>query len=171
MYLSESEQFGIEFDLDNNYGGQWMFGRVCYRLGDIRIGDYDLGTSLRDILYFWERIACYANKRTNEKLMLLNKEDLINLLSSGLFGNRLASAELTERATNEEWARHDVIPTIDVFDNWHVFLVENDEMGRCIYQNLITMACYECRLAHGEFDRVLNKAIQSLSSILESQID
>src|SRR5215470_5140722 len=55
--VGEPSRFAVEYDLNENYSGLWMFGRFCYWCGGERVGDYELGTSLRDVLFQLEQIA------------------------------------------------------------------------------------------------------------------
>ena len=40
--------FAICYELDSNYGRAWLFGKFCYWIGGVQVGDYELGTSLRE---------------------------------------------------------------------------------------------------------------------------
>jgi hypothetical protein len=55
--VGEPFRFAVEYDLNVNYGGVWMFGRFCYWCGGRRVGDYEMSTSLRDVLFQLEQIA------------------------------------------------------------------------------------------------------------------
>jgi hypothetical protein len=44
--VGEPARFAVEYDLNENHGGEWLFGRFCYWCGGQQIGDYALGTSV-----------------------------------------------------------------------------------------------------------------------------
>ena len=48
--IGDPNRFAIALDLDEDYGGEWLFGRIGYIIGGVNVGDYDLGTSLRDVV-------------------------------------------------------------------------------------------------------------------------
>lgn len=163
MLFGHKERFGIEFNLAEDHGGAWLFGKLCYWLRGERVGAWDLGTSLRDVFFNWSRIMCDENNRSNDTLMALDSESLIKTLSLGLFGHVLDDDDpLYARVIEEQWARHNVNPNVDVFDEWYVYLVEDTCEGRCVYQQIGVPIYHECLLKKGEFDQVLNAAVRSL---------
>lgn len=163
MIVGDTRRFGIELVLNDDSGGEWLFGRVCYWLCNQRIGDWELGTSLRDVLFLWERISGDGGYRFNEYLMPMETATLVNTLHRSMFGGTTDDS-LEHRAFEEQWARHDILPHVDVFDDWKCFLVENDALGRCVFYNPETQSYGQCHFATGEFDRVLTDAIEWLQS-------
>jgi hypothetical protein len=57
MIIGEKTSFAIEFELDENAGGAWLFGKFCYWVGGSMLGDYPLGASLRDILFLMTQVV------------------------------------------------------------------------------------------------------------------
>lgn len=56
MKFGNYSEFAIEFELDESYGGEWLYGKYRYWIKGKPVGDYDLGTSLRDILFLMKTI-------------------------------------------------------------------------------------------------------------------
>lgn len=50
MIHGETERFAIEWELDHDLAGHFLLGKVCFWAGNARIGDYDLGATLSDVL-------------------------------------------------------------------------------------------------------------------------
>jgi hypothetical protein len=49
--IGEPARFAIEYAVDDRHRGAWLFGKVCFRIGGERVGDFGRGTSLRDFLF------------------------------------------------------------------------------------------------------------------------
>lgn len=162
MLFGDISRFGIEFVLSPNPEGKWMFGHLCYWLCGQRIGDYESITSLRDAMSEFETISREAGKRCSQHLFMLGKEELADMLERSMFGDQPVNELLETRATEEQWARFIIAPTMEVFIGWHIFLIEESHSGRAIYHNHASNKYFECNLQYGEFDQVLNMAVQSL---------
>lgn len=67
-------------------------------------------------------------------------------------------------------ARHDVTPELDVFNEWKIFLVEDDQSGR-----LVTFAhdehVKEIDLQAGEVDRVLLATRDALNAVSSAEAE
>jgi hypothetical protein len=73
-------------------------------------------------------------------------------------------------AIEEQWARHNLKPGIDVFVNWRIFIVETDTIARLIYCNMDTPDdIQECFLLPGECDNVLMNACQEIGRLYEDE--
>ena len=51
MLFGDKKKFGIQVELDFQYGGEWLYGKFCYWINNEMIGDFDMGSSLRDVLF------------------------------------------------------------------------------------------------------------------------
>jgi len=89
MIIGNKSEFAIEYELALDYGGVWMFGRVCYWTKDHKIGDYESGTSLRDVMLQLHRIIRDNGKRMHEELFHLNKLELFSRLNDTIRLQRL----------------------------------------------------------------------------------
>lgn len=160
MLFGNRNRFSIEYELDDDPHGAWMFGRICYSLCGRRIGDYRFSTSLRDAMYLELKLGDAGN-RENERLFSLDTRSLIRTLADSMYGNPVDDS-IVRMATEEQWARHDVTPPLDVFNQWQIFLLEQGDIGRCVYHNSKEGSYDECHLKYGEFDEVLRAAMNSL---------
>ena len=86
MILGEKSRFAIEFELVKEYGGVWIYGKFCYWINNKRIGDYEIGTSLRDIIMQMTSIVKDNGNRSNAALFSVTKEEIYNRLNYALHG-------------------------------------------------------------------------------------
>ena len=158
--FGDRSRFAVEYDLDDDHGGEWLLGRFCYWCGGARIGDFELGTSLRDVLFQLERIAGDAGRRTNPRFRGVSADQVFNLLNAALFGP--GSFTQSEVANEEQWARHVILPSVDVFDGWSGFLIEEPSSARLITTCLRGGRIEEVLLKAGEVDHVLKEVVREL---------
>ena len=162
MIFGNTKHFAIEFTVDENSDGQWLLGRACYWLCSNQVGDYNSGTLLRDLFLALEYIRGDKSNRMNDYLFDLSKEALVTTLHNSMFGSVNNNESLESRALDEQWAKHNIRPDVDIFDRWKIFLVENGNVGRCVYYG--PSASYEeCWLSNGEYDSILSLAIESFN--------
>lgn len=165
--VGELSRFAVEYDLNENYGGEWMFGRFCYWCGGQRVGDYELGTSLRDVLFQLDQLARNEHHRANRRFSTMTATAMFRLLDAALFGAvALSNASFAEA---EQWARHNIFPPLDVFDRWKGFLVEDEQTARFIFARDPYLDVRELSLKPGEVDEVLDKVRNALSDIHERE--
>ncbi len=165
--VGETSRFGAEYDLDANHVGAWMFGRFCYWCGGRRVGDYELGTSLRDVLFQLDEIAKYERLRTGQRFNAMPAILVFRLLDGALFGRTdLNNAHV---AAEEQWASHQIIPPVDVFDSWKGYIVEDEKTARLIFAKAPYLEVSELSLKTGEVDAVLNALRNALDEIYRQQ--
>jgi Immunity protein 42 len=163
--LGEPLRFAVEYDLKENHGGDWMFGRFCYWCEGRRIGDYELGTSLRDVLFQLEQLPRDRHLRVGQRLNSKSAIDVFRLLNAALFGTAdLNNARVAEQ---EQWARHNILPPVDVFDSWKGFLLEDQQTARFIFAHDPYLDVNEFLLKPGEVYSVLDAALNALSELYE----
>jgi hypothetical protein len=75
---------------------------------------------------------------------------------------------LVKRALDEQWARHEIIPNINIFYGTLVWLVEDGQAARCVYKLDASSSYTECSLRSGLFDQILKGAIEFLLKHYES---
>jgi hypothetical protein len=158
--FGDRSRFAVEYELDANHGNEWMFGRFCYWCDGCQVGDYELGTSLRDVLFQLDEIAHYSGRRRNQRFSKMPAAGAFRLLNGTLFGRPDISAN--RLSEEEQWARHQVLPPLDVFDDWRAFLVESDECARLLYARDPYSHVKEVILMTGEIDALLTAARDSL---------
>lgn len=165
--IGDPSRFSVEYDLDDNHGGEWMFGRFCYWCGGRQIGDYELGTSLRDILFQLDQLARNKHLRINPRFKKMPAMDVFRLLDGVLFGTvELNNSRVAEE---EQWARHNIFPPVDIFDCWKGFLLEDEQTARLILANDPYLEIVELLLKRGEVDAVLDMARNALNDIYEHE--
>lgn len=163
--VGDRNAFAVEYELSTDHGGVWMFGKFGYWCGGMEVGDFDAGTSLRDVLFQLEEMRRDVGQRRNDRLLGMAPDQMARLLNAGLFGSRdLAPVEL---AGEEQWARHNIAPEVDIFDCWRVFLVEGLTTGRLVFGRFPFEKILSVEVRTGEVDRVLEAARLSLQLTYE----
>lgn len=91
MIFGNRSILAVEFELDQEYNGSWLFGKFFYWIRGRQIGDYELETSLRDVLLSLDTIIQDSGNRTQVELFGLSRSDLFTRLACGLFqkGNNI----------------------------------------------------------------------------------
>jgi hypothetical protein len=166
MLYGERVGFAIEFELNEHSGGTWMFGRFCYWIGGEQVGDFEEGTSLRDVLFSMRCIIGDAGKRTAPSLALCDGKKIFRVIHESLN----ESGDDLERLIPADFmpARFDVCPHVDIFDAWHIYLVDTQNLSKIVYStdggnNLKTV-----ELAAGEFDAVASTVYRELDRLLDA---
>lgn len=131
--IGKESQFAIKVDLDDSFGDEWLFGRIGYVIDGNDVGDYGLGTSLRDVLLQMHFIMSDGGKRRTPGLLGKNKIDLFETVWCTLFGDETTGAEA--QANDECWAKHDITIPVDVFDYVRVFQFDEGESSRIIWRS------------------------------------
>jgi hypothetical protein len=163
--VGEPSRFAVEYDLDANHGGAWMFGRFCYWCGGQRVGDYELGTSLRDVLSALFGLARDRFARASQRFSPMPTVSVFRLLDGALFG--AADINNARLAAEEQWARHLILPSLDVFKSWKGYLVEDEQAARFIFARAPYLHVTELRLKAGEVDMVLDAVRTALDETYE----
>ncbi|WP_025028362.1 Imm42 family immunity protein [Caldalkalibacillus mannanilyticus] len=169
MLIGNKSEFGIEYELNKEYGGEWLFGRFCYWIDGKRVGDYDLGTSLRDILFLLQQLIRDNGNRNHEILFKLSLLELFNRLNGGLYSG---DPKYDSLAIDESWARFDIGLPIDIFNEWKIFLIEYENKSRFIIQKLGSTEnefLHEVSIESGKFDSVISKAFKLLDELYEKE--
>jgi hypothetical protein len=132
------------------------------------VGDYELGTSLRDVLFQMTTIHGDKEKRTCPKLFHLKKERIVDLISAVLDER---SDEIYQYTPLDFLpARFDVRIPVDVFDSWEIFLVEGGEDAKLLCREIDSSEIGESTLASGEFDRIFCEAYTHLERLYEQEV-
>ncbi|AXV78996.1 hypothetical protein CJO76_18585 (plasmid) [Ralstonia solanacearum] len=167
MLFGKKERFAVEFELDNDHGGAWLFGRFCYWIGGERVGDYDAGASLRDVLFQLKHIVGDGGKRFFPRLAALPAAQSFKLIFDAL---RETNNEIFHYASRDFMpACLDVCIPVDIFNSWNVFLAEGIEEAKLIYRADGAMDTRLTTLSVGEFDVVIKAAYAELEGILAKE--
>jgi hypothetical protein len=166
--IGDPSRFAIEYELDENHGGVWTYGRFCYWCGGRRVGDYELGASLRDVLFQLEQLVKhYERLRANPRFDAMSASTVFHTLHAAFC--RDIDDDTFALAAEEQWRRHEVIPNVDVFDDWKGFLVEDERAARLVFARAPYDEVTELVLKPGEFDFVLDATLASLGKIYEHE--
>jgi Immunity protein 42 len=170
MYtFGNTKEFAISYELDVNSCGSWLFGKFCYWIGGEIVGDYDVGTSLRDVLLLLRSIVIDNGNRENVNLFGLSHEELYMRLDSTLYGGGERS-DYEELAEEECWARFKIFPSVDIFDDWKIYLIDSPPKARIVY-SFRSKNVVEFNLSSGIFDQVATSIFDTLSNIHESEVE
>jgi hypothetical protein len=93
----------------------------------------------------------------------LAASDAFRLINAALFGS--TDIDNSAAAEEEEWAKHNVLPAIDVFDHWRLFLLEGPDQGRLLLSQGPYGQITEVSVRVGEVDAVLASAQDALNHL------
>lgn len=168
MKLGDKKSFAVEFDLDESYGGAWLFGKFCYWIDGVQVGDYELGTSLRDVLFGMKRIVGDCGDRDGEILCELPPQEVFSVLDGSLY-------ESDEGETHSEIhlphtpARFEIKINVDVFDEWKVYLIDCGDQAKIFFKSTDAADIKAVTLAPGLFDNVIKETYDCLSKLYERE--
>lgn len=167
MIFGDTTVIASQLELDCDYGGPWLFGRFCYWINGTQVGDYNLGTSLRDVFFSMKWIAGDHDNRQCTGLCNLPGEEAFRLLDSALYG----PDEIVSKALLPETpARFDITPPVDVFDGWKIFLMECEECDRILFRPLTFDVKVEVfNTPKGVFDAVIKDTYNYLDYLYHSE--
>ncbi len=158
--------FAVCYELDQNYNGVWLFGKFCYWIGDVQVGDYEIGTSLRDILFSLRTIVRDNGHREHLSLFELPAEDLLKRLDDAMYGDK--NSEYEHIALDECWARFQIHFLDEIFRDWKVYLVDRPPDARIVYSHL-QESIVEVRLTSGVFDQAITDVFNCLFDIYNAE--
>ena len=165
--------FAICYELDSNYGGAWLFGKFCYWIGGLQVGDYELGTSLRDVLMFLERVFKDNGCRENQELFELSALEFHNRLFNTLYtGYTGKDTGYEDMAMQECWACLEIDIPVDIFDGWKIFMVEHNQKSRVVYKRVSDdESLSQLYLSSRFVEKVISDAYTDLSKVYQEEIN
>lgn len=166
MLFGAKDRFAVEYDLENNHGKEWLFGKICYWINGKRIGGYGLGTSLRDVLFQTTYVLHYCGDRSGKGLCKLSNKKCFNVIEDALYNDGKDIENISD--VPDEILKFNVSIPVDVFDGWRIFLVECDNKAKIMYREINNEICF-FELEVGEFDRSITKFYRSLDSRYERE--
>jgi hypothetical protein len=99
--FGDIERFAVEYALDDDHGGVWLFGKICFWVRGRQVGDYPLGASLRDALVAIEHLLRDRGQRENPRLFHLPARQVAEQLDEVLY--RGESTAYDAIALDEIW--------------------------------------------------------------------
>jgi hypothetical protein len=159
-------RFAVGYELDGNYGGAWMYGKFCYFCNDQEVGDYELGTSLRDVLFQLDEVAKF-NHQASPHFSAMSAREIFEMLDTALSGE--AIARVAKLAEEEQWREFCIFPSVDIFDKWKGFLLGSGENERLIFSSAPYADVKELELDGGEVESVLKQVRKELNEIYERE--
>lgn len=166
--IGDPSRFAVEYALAANHGGVWMYGHFCYWCDGQRVGNYEPGTSLRDVLFQLDELAKYGS-RINRRFNAMPAASVFRTIDGTLFGEVEPSA--VQLAEDEQWRCHSIFPPVDVFDDWKGFLEGDGTSERLLFAQKPYSEVRELTLANGEVDSVLSDVRRELNAIHERESD
>ncbi len=169
VLIGDQGRFAVEYELDGNVSDQWMYGKCCYWCGGTRVGDYELGTSLRDVLFQIELMIGKDKRRMSQLFANKDYDAIFRMIDNSLFGGNQSISETI--VMSEQWAQYIIYPQVDVFDDWKVFLLEEEGSSFLIYSRSPYIDINMISLPTGEVENVINEFRTQLLKIYNNLLD
>ncbi|WP_443192588.1 Imm42 family immunity protein [Pseudomonas indica] len=167
MLIGIKEVFGVEYEIDTNHGGVWLFGKLCYWIAGERIGDYDLGTSLRDALFQMKTLIGDAGRRfVDEETFNSSPSDLFHAIDNSIYGE----GDMRSGLDIDESARFNISMPIDVFDEWKIYMLENKDKALILYKSSGQKVVSSLLLNQGEFDEAIRRIHDELNKRYDAEL-
>lgn len=168
MIIGDKGRFAAEFELDADDGGAWMYGKFRFWVEGAPLGDYDLGTSLRDVLFGLTRVVKDNGRRRHEALFELPADTAFTTLDRALYGGPDSPDE--GRALEERWGRFELGLCVDALDGWRMYLIEKAGRYKVVYRRpdedgAVRQALLDAR----EVDAVLARLFEELDLLYEQR--
>jgi hypothetical protein len=163
VIIGDENAFAVEFDLDVNHGGSWMYGRICYWINCDQIGDYSLGTSLRDVLFSMKYLVGDCGNREESMLCELPYNEAFHVIDKSIFKS-------TAIDKIDMPSRFKISIDVDVFDFFKVYLIDCSNKSIILYKKNQEETKYFV-LKKGWFDSVIKRFYITLDSIYKSSLE
>jgi hypothetical protein len=173
MIIGNKESFAVQWQFDEQFGGTLLLGRICFWVGGSEIGEYNLGTSLTDVLLGLKYIVHDCGNRNGDRFCSMDAKDVFVQLHNGLFES---DATLASRVEEEMWARFDVSLEVDVFDSYKIYLLDCRDCARLLVGRFSPndghyLFLRQEHLRRGEFDEVVRALQGELEAAFESSTE
>lgn len=162
MRFGEKKSFAVEFELDESYGGPWLYGKFCYWVNGVQVGDYVLGTSLRDVLFAMKWVVYDCGNRYGGNLCKIPAQEVFFLLDGALYGNEETNSDLQ---LPDQPARFEVKIQVDIFDQWKVYLIECDDKATILFKNINDSDVKVATIPTKVFDDAIKGCFDSLTTL------
>jgi len=155
VIIGNARLFAVKVDLDELFGDEWLFGKIGYVIAGNAVGDYELGTSLRDVLLQMHLILSDAGTRRNQRFFGMPKSDLFDIIWNTIYGD--AETGMEQMAEDECWAKHNISLPVDVFDYVRILQFDEGAFSRIIWRTVgddLSSVTHEARVPIGSTERV-----------------
>lgn len=110
------------------------------------------------------------DKRRMSQLFANKDYDAIfRMIDNSLFGGNQSISETI--VMSEQWAQYIIYPQVDVFDDWKVFLLEEEGSSFLIYSRSPYIDINMISLPTGEVENVINEFRTQLLKIYNNLLD
>ena len=169
MEFGDKKSFAVELSLDENYNGAWLCGKLCYWINGVQVGDFELGTSLRDVLFQMKWIVHDCGNRHGGILCELRPQDVFSKLDESLYGSSEDQAS-NDFLLPDSPARFNITLPVDIFDQWKAYLLECGDKSTILFKNIHDMDIKEGVIPTGLFDNVIKEVYEFLNYCYEKEI-
>jgi len=129
IIMGNPKNFAIAYALNEDHGGKWLFGKICYIINDIVIGDWEAGTTLCTIVSDFSRIHGdsrneYYHGRKEDGFFNMPIPELLRHIDE--YKND-KSSPIYSTANDRCYARFDITLDDTIMEDWKVYLVEDEK--------------------------------------------
>jgi hypothetical protein len=167
-FIGNEKSFGVQYEYDHSPESpecdSWLYGKLAFLVGGERVGNYDVGTSIRDGVTALRGLLANRGNRSDPELFQLPAGDVIARILAALYVEKGQSDEQVA-ADWKYFSRFLGVPAgYDAFDGWDAVLLEDDRSGRYIWRQMSSpnSLVREFRLARGELDNVIEQFLASV---------
>lgn len=158
MLIGDRNSFAVEFSVTEPRIEHWLYGNICYWVGNQMIGDYRLSCTLNGAVGALVQLLAYAGDRYNKDLLDRPANNAFLSIFDRLYVDSGQSDAQVQSDKRNYW-RFQVIPFgLNVFDYWMCFLIEDDDIGRFLCKDFRLgdrAEVQETLLRAGEMDSIL----------------
>jgi len=165
----DASRFAVQWELNDDPAGHYLLGKMCFWVGNKRVGNYELGTALSDVLVNLTYLVGDCGNRRADQHCHLTSEDTFSLLQRGLFDPEPSLSHVVEEGS---WARFNISLPVDIFDGWRLYLIDCELRSRLLVGHWSEESdefvfLMEGSLPIGEFDRVIIEFQRELEATWE----
>lgn len=164
MIFGDKNSFAVEAELDEDDGGTWLYGRICYWIGGMQIGDYDDVTILSDALHDMIWLVHDCGKRDGDVLCTMTAEAAFCAIDALLYGSGDCDSGVESIQLGTP-ARFNIRIGVDVFYGWKVYLLECGDTATVLLKKAGACEVQVITIPVGAFDRAIKAAYQWLDEI------
>lgn len=168
MEFGDREIFGISVEVNENNTSEWLFGKFCYWINCEQIGDFDLGTSLREVLFEMKWIVNDRGNRSGDNLCRRPLNEVFVIIDQALYESDEPS--VSEADPLEMPARFEIVLPIDVFGSWKSYLVGCENYDWFLYKNVEKDDLKFFKTPRSVFDSVVTEVYRYLEDLYQTNL-